>query len=102
MSALQASILDILTRKRLIYYPNGHMSTPELLEELVDRNFYPLLPENGGRKKALYSIRRACETLQDRGLISGSPVPDSLHPWVMTIEWALTDEDLTYPSGSAS
>lgn len=75
ISKLQQRILDTLgdglDRSERFYNP-GPLDTPELLESLEHGGFFP---DNGGcLRHRLFAVRRACRSLERRGLIRGEKV----------------------------
>jgi hypothetical protein len=58
--------------------------TAELLEELIERELVnPLAP----RKQQMFTVVRACRSLERRGLIEGESVVDADHPHCRTLHW---------------
>lgn len=58
--------------------------TAELLEELLERGF---LRASTPRKQRMFTVVRACRSLERRGLLLGTYVTDAEHPHCRTIRW---------------
>jgi hypothetical protein len=58
--------------------------TSELLEELLARD---LVNPSAPRKQQMFTVVRACRSLERRGLIRGERVKDVDHPHCWTIHW---------------
>jgi len=58
--------------------------TAELLEELIERG---VVGRRTPRKQRMFSLVRACRSLEDRGFIEGTYVTDAEHPHCRTIRW---------------
>jgi hypothetical protein len=58
--------------------------TAELLEELLARG---LINSSAPRKQQMFTVVRACRSLERRGLIRGERVQDVDHPHCWTIHW---------------
>jgi len=58
--------------------------TAELLEELLERG---LVRVAAPRKQQMFTVVRACRSLERRGLIVGRYVTDAEHPHCRTIRW---------------
>ena len=61
--------------------------TAELVEELVERS---LIGTSAPRKQQMFTVVRACRSLEDRGLVVGEYVTDADHPHCRTIRWRAT------------
>ena len=73
LSKLQQVIVSLLSGKeRGLCYANATvLTTSELLAELEERE---LLNRNTARKIRLFTVRRACTSLLNRGLVQGNYV----------------------------
>jgi len=58
--------------------------TAELLEELLVRG---LVNEDAPRKQQMFTVVRACRSLERRGLLEGEMVTDADHPHCKTLHW---------------
>jgi hypothetical protein len=58
--------------------------TAELLEELLERG---LVRHSTPRKQQMFTVVRACRSLERRGLVVGAYVTDVEHPHCRTIRW---------------
>jgi hypothetical protein len=63
---------------------DGGCDTTEILEELVERG---LVRPTAPRKQQMFTIVRACRSLERRGLVAGTYVTDADHPHCRTIRW---------------
>lgn len=66
----------------------GHIEegcdTAELLEELLARE---LVNPLASRKQQMFTVVRACRSLERRGLVKGESVVDVDHPHCRTLHW---------------
>jgi hypothetical protein len=62
--------------------------TAELVEELGERG---LVHERAPRKQQMFTVVRACRSLERRGLVSGEYVTDVEHPQCRTLHWSATE-----------
>lgn len=90
LSKIQTTILGLLrgTDRPLVYSGGGKLTTGELLAELAERR---LIDDSVRRKIALYTVRRACNSLSLRGLIDGHYMVDCDHPGATTISWSIKE-----------
>lgn len=58
--------------------------TAELLEELEARG---LVREHSPRRQKMFTVVRACRSLEERGLVEGRYVTDVDNPHCRTIRW---------------
>ena len=58
--------------------------TAELLEELLERNS---VSASAPRKQQMFTVVRACRSLERRGLVEGRYVTDVENPHCRTIRW---------------
>jgi hypothetical protein len=91
LSKMQMTILGLLqgTERGLVFSGGREWTTGELLAELTERG---RIGESVRRKIALYTVRRACNSLQVRGLIDGEYTIDCDHPGANTISWSIKEE----------
>ena len=77
---LQRAIVGLLdgTLERQVYAGGGGLATNEFLEELQARG---LVKEGIPRKTAMFTVRRACHSLLDRGILEGEYIIDDDYPW---------------------
>lgn len=61
--------------------------TAEMLEELVERG---LISAAAPRKQQMFTVVRACRSLESRGQLVGAYVTDADHPHCRTIRWRAT------------
>jgi hypothetical protein len=87
LSLAQKVILGLLQGTEIgeVYSaPDEGCDTAELLEELQVRGFInPRAP----RKQQMFTVVRACKSLERRGLIESESVVDVDHPHCRTIRW---------------
>jgi hypothetical protein len=90
LSKLQRAIIGLLdgTVPRAVY-GRGALTTSELLEELVCRG---LVPPERPRKIAMYTIRRACISLLDRGIVTGEYVVHDPCAWTDVLSWRIAKD----------
>ena len=88
LGKLQHSIVGLLdgTLKRQVFSSGGGLTTSELLEELQVRG---LVKEGTSRKIAMFTVRRACHSLLNRGILEGEYVMDCDYPWAEVVSWRL-------------
>ena len=86
LSKIQRVVLGLLdgTERGMVYQSTTALDTGEMLDELVERG----MVKDGNRKLAMFTVRRACDSLLSRGLISGKNVFDSNNPGRRTICWS--------------
>jgi len=91
LSKLQRAIVGLLvgTLERQVFSSGGGLTTSELLEELQARG---LVKEGISRKIAMFTVRRACHSLLDRGIVEGEYVIDCNHPWAQVACWRLSKQ----------
>jgi hypothetical protein len=72
-----------------IVYENLEMGcdTAELLVELLERD---LVGASAPRKQQMFTVVRACRSLEHRGVVAGEYVTDAEHPHCRTIRWRAT------------
>ena len=89
-SQMQREILSALRGERMkVFHPSGGaLDTSEIVEELEARGFR--LPDN--RKSAMFTVRRACDSLGRRGYLSSKYAPDWNNPGRKTVSWSLADD----------
>lgn len=58
--------------------------TAELLEEMAEHG---LVEERSPRKQQMFTVVRACRSLERRGILVGEYVTDVEHPHCRTIRW---------------
>jgi hypothetical protein len=85
ISKLQRGILDLLQGKSQgqVYTSGTELTTSELLDEMQVRE----LVKTQNRKEALFTIRRACDSLCRRGLIKGTYTRDCDRWGCITVAW---------------
>lgn len=85
LSKLQRTIVGLLdgTVPRAVYSP-GALTTTELLEELECRG---LVRPDTARKIAMFTVRRACSSLAERGILAGEYVVHDPYPWADVLSW---------------
>jgi hypothetical protein len=88
LSKIQVSILGLLdgSIKKQSFSGSGSLTTSELLEELIACE---IKTSDSPRKIAMFSVRRACLSLVERGLIEGVYTIDCDYPWAKTIAWSI-------------
>jgi hypothetical protein len=98
LSKLQRTIVGLLdgSLKRQ-FYRGGALITSELLAELVDRE---AVREDMPRNMAMFTVRRACMSLVERGILEGEYSIHADYPWAKVITWRLvSDQDKANPAG---
>ena len=88
LSKLQRAIVGLLdgTLEHKVYTSGGALATNELLEELQARG---LVKEDIPRKIAMFTVRRACHSLLNRGILEGEYCIDCNYPWAEVATWRL-------------
>lgn len=88
LSKLQWAIVGLLdgTLPRKVYGGPGALTTDELLAELEERG---IVRSDVARKTRLFTVRRACISLLDRGILEGEYVPHCLYPWARVLSWSV-------------
>lgn len=92
LSKIQQTIMNILTGKeRGLVYSNaaGTLTTGELLAELDERE---MVNRKVSRKIQLFTVRRACDSLQIRGLLKSKYESDWDANGAKTVSWSLPEE----------
>lgn len=87
LGKLQRAIVGLLDGSipRKVYSP-GALVTNELLEELERLG---LLREGTSRKVAMHTVRRACMSLSDRGIIRGEYIIHDPCYWADVLSWSI-------------
>ena len=88
LGKLQRAIVGLLdgTLKHQVFSAGGALATSELLAELVALG---LLEEDLPRKTAMSTVRRACHSLLDRGILEGEYSIDCDYPWAQVASWRI-------------
>lgn len=87
LSPIQRAILGLLdgSDEGVVYEGlEKGCDTAELLEELLERD---LVGASAPRKQQMFTVVRACRSLERRGLLDGEYVTDVEHPHCRTIRW---------------
>lgn len=85
LSKLQRQIVGLLdgSIKRQVY-SSGPLTTAELLEELIASG---VMADDRDRKLAMFTIRRACHSLLNRGIIAGEYIHDCDNAGRIAAKW---------------
>lgn len=86
LGKLQKRILGLLegSVKTEVYAQSRTYTTRELLEELIEQG---IVSPDAPRKTAMFTVRRACKSLLNRGLIEGKYETDFDHPGAIIASW---------------
>jgi len=87
LSQNQRTILSLLRGEEdgLVYEDlDRGCDTAELLEELEERR---LVRDRAPRRQRMFTVVRACRSLEARGLVEGRYVTDAENPHCRTIRW---------------
>jgi len=79
-------LLDGSREGRVYTNPDKGCDTAELLDELIARR---LVNSKAPRKQQMYTVVRACKSLQARGLVEGEYLVDIDHPHCRTLHWTV-------------
>ncbi len=92
LSKQQTAILGLLRGDvvRQCFAGSGELTTDELAEELIEHG---LLRDSMPNKQRLSTVRRACDSLQRRGLVASRYVIHCDYPWAYAISWSVTREN---------
>ena len=87
LGKLQDAIYGLLdgSKRRRRSAGCGALTTAELLDELIG---FGLLDASVVRKQLMYTVRRSCQALRDRGLIKGEYVVEAHNPHVRQASWS--------------
>jgi hypothetical protein len=88
LGRLQRSIVGLLegTLSRRVFAGSGPLTTDELLAELEERG---LVRAETSRKVRLFTVRRACISLLDRGVLEGEYILHPEYPWARVLSWSV-------------
>lgn len=91
LSKLQKAIVGLLdgSIKSRLYRGGGALDTREILEALMDSGE---MSSDTNHKSAMFTVRRACLSLLNRGIIKGEYVIDCDYPWAKTASWTFINQ----------
>ena len=92
ISKIQRAIVGLLdgsVRHQVYRGSGGPLATRELWEELISLG---LMRSDTPRKHAMFTVRRACRSLLDRGILQGRYVWDCDNPGRQTASWKIAEE----------
>ncbi len=89
LSKRQALILGLLTGTEHVrsFACGGALTTAQLVEALIERE---MLSATISRKQQIWTVRRACISLLNRGLVEGTYTRVDPYVWARTISWKAT------------
>ncbi len=61
-----------------------------------------MIKDKAPRKQQLWTVRRACESLLNRGLVEATRTKAETYPWANVISWKTTPAKSTAPSSPAT
>jgi len=90
LSKLQQEIVGLLggSIRREVFRGSGALTTGELLEELQCRG---VVRDDAPKKIAMFTVRRACNSLLQRGLVDREYEIHCDYPWAKVAVWTLKE-----------